>query len=625
MNWKERLEREPRYKDFNEWPYIDPFRLPKGKQKRYLRNRKILSRVLSGASHNSVALECMVSSSYISYLLNRSLGGFEDIQPHLTSALIPNVRLRQGQRKLPFSQLSEPRGTRGSFNLLLNKVPNLEKNLNNMLEAFVRDKRHGQNLTPKIFHSEFIRILRENNWPQTHYPFDQERLAYESCRKYFHQKLNSLLIPKAKPKRVISSTTTSNRAYSEIQIDSQTLDLNTSIYLDINGTITPIRLSRLTLFLAIDVSTDCWLAYHLCLSNCPTQQDLLHLLNNIHQPWQKLELLTPGLEYKQGACLPTGLGEVFTNLGVGMIRLDNALCHLANSVSDYICNHLNATLNLGLPAQPKGRNVVEHAFNLINEFTHRFPSTTGSHPKDALKESSKNRKQPPVITLNAFKEMLSVIITAHNATPQNRLHGYTPLESLRNAFDSEILLINYSSIEHRKNPFLRQKIVTVRWIKKENRRPHVNFETLRYTGECLSSEKLVSKKIIIEYDIRDIRKISAFTLSGNSLGTLFAPKSRQDKPLSLQTFKCIRKFTRKHRTSGIDPLGSYYAWLLENKELPKHATELIRIYEECYSQQNNFTNEHFATNNQHSNEQENPITNSRHRSAIPAWSPALIK
>ena len=140
-----------------------------------------------------------------------------------------------------------------------------------------------------------------------------------------------------------------------------------------------------------------------------------------------MNLKTPGLIYIPGSGFPSGLSEEFCNIGLNMVRLDNAFCHIAHTVRDYVCNELGATISLGLPAKPKMRNLIEFAFRILNYDMHRFPSTTGSHPKDPIKETSKNSKKPPIITLNALEEVLSVIISGHNAKPQNKLGGSSPL------------------------------------------------------------------------------------------------------------------------------------------------------------------------------------------------------
>ena len=48
---------------------------------------------------NKVASELDISSSYVTYLLNRSLGGAEHEDPQLTTALIPDYHIKTHRRK----------------------------------------------------------------------------------------------------------------------------------------------------------------------------------------------------------------------------------------------------------------------------------------------------------------------------------------------------------------------------------------------------------------------------------------------------------------------------------------------------------------------------------------------
>lgn len=580
LTWKERLKVQPELMSFESWPYIETNLIPTPKQKQFLRNKRITSKVLTGSSLKIVADEFGVSSSFVSQMLTRCLAGDELTSPSLTKALIPGTRINQGARKVPLSDISKPRGSRGALTHILETVPNLKEQLDAIIIAGVKRERNGQNLTAKFFHKEFLRLLIDANWPKTSYPFDQQCLGYESCRLYLNKRIADIKMPKPRKMREVLTKKTVRKPYQEIQIDAQIQDINTHINLEFNGHNIPLRISRVTLFLATDVATGCRLAYHLCLTKDPTQMDLLSLLEKIHSPWEPLNLKTPSLEYEPEACLPSALGELNQNVSVGMIRLDNALCHMSHLVKDYVCNVMGATLNFGLPAQPKGRNYVEYAFNLLNQHTHRFASTTGSSSHDKLKETEKNLKKPPVISLDAFNEILSVLITHHNVIPQELFGGLRPLDIMKIGMEQFFVPLSFAQINNRANPFVKQKKVNVKWLEHENRMPHISFEGLRYTGNGLNNANVIRREIIIEYDIRDIRYLKAYSSQGDELGLLYASKSWQSFPHSIFTRKRVRKETRRHRILNVDPLAGYFSFLMDNKELPKYATEILRVYKE---------------------------------------------
>jgi len=414
LTWRQRLMDEPGYCNFTAWPVIDPNTLPVTKRRGFLRNRHIVAQALAGRSFAEVAAANGVDLSLVSVLLQRSLGGDPDGAPRLTMALVPGTHIRPGRRRKALPSLAAPAGARGAFQHLLATVPGLQAALDTMLVAAITHDRHGQNVTPQIFHAELLRLLRDAHWPEDTYPFTAVRQGYETARRYYHRRGQELQLPKPKPTRVIRPLSPAHAIYQDIHIDEHTYDAHTTLYLSLDGQIIPLRVSRVTLILAVDAATDCYLAYQLCLTQRPNQYDLLALLRQLRSPWQPLPLTTPGLQYAPGACLPSALGTPFILAGLGVVRLDNALAHLAHSVRDFVCEREGATLNLGLPNHPKGRHPVEHAFDLAASHAHRLPSTTGSHPHDVLREARKNLDRPPTITLRALEEALSVTLTEHN-------------------------------------------------------------------------------------------------------------------------------------------------------------------------------------------------------------------
>lgn len=50
MTWKQRLETQPNLMSFESWPYIEIDLLPLSKRKQFLRNKRIIAKVLTGCS-----------------------------------------------------------------------------------------------------------------------------------------------------------------------------------------------------------------------------------------------------------------------------------------------------------------------------------------------------------------------------------------------------------------------------------------------------------------------------------------------------------------------------------------------------------------------------------------------
>ncbi|RYE58708.1 MAG: hypothetical protein EOP48_02960 [Sphingobacteriales bacterium] len=338
-------------------------------------------------------------------------------------------------------------------------------------------------------------------------------------------------------------------------------------------------MARCKLILAVDSATGCILAYRLVLSEEVNQFDILSLFSSMFYPWQPLDLTTPGLQYTPGACLPAYFGGDFLRMGFGIVKLDNALVHLSASVKNYICSDLCATLNLGLPAQPKGRSHIEHAINIAATCAHRFASSSGSHPKDPNRETLKNSKKPPVVTLTGLEEALSVTLTHHNVVPQASLGNGTPIEVLRYQMaNSPVRLL--PPILMPTNPFHYSETVSIKRIASERRRPHINFLYVRYVGGALDHLASKYSEVRIECDYRDIRNLKVFSLHGQFLGEVSVQGGWIRFPHSITTRKRIFRENKTARISMRDPLGEYFAQILEQRDLPTKALELIRISRE---------------------------------------------
>jgi len=75
MTWRARLEQNPRLGDLSAWPSsLDPTLIPKARRKAYLRNVRVVRKVLTGEKLAKVAKDVGVSSGRVTQLMNRCLG-----------------------------------------------------------------------------------------------------------------------------------------------------------------------------------------------------------------------------------------------------------------------------------------------------------------------------------------------------------------------------------------------------------------------------------------------------------------------------------------------------------------------------------------------------------------------
>jgi hypothetical protein len=346
----------------------------------------------------------------------------------------------------------------------------------------------------------------------------------------------------------------------------------------------PLRVSRVSLIIAVDVGTQVVLSYVVVLNRASNQQDILDCLAGIYKKWRQKSFVTPGLEYGPKDGFPGGnLFDETSSPAIGDLQLDNALAHIANRVRVYVTTVIGSTYNLGLPASPKTRNWVEYAFKILTNDAHRFKSTTGSSPTDPKKESRHNAKHPPLISVTALEETIEVLLAHHNGRRKANLGGSSPLETMQHQLDHAFIpRLTSDQCKAISSPAY-VLTVLVHFKADDNRAPYIDFHYLRYSGKCLHDPKILNQKVDIHVNKDDLRRVDVYK-DGKFLGVALAPKSWQRFAHSYRTRTYIFKLIRSHKMSERgDPLVNYFNLLLLNKTLPKQALEIVRVYREFTS------------------------------------------
>lgn len=578
LSWRERLIAEPHWLDMNQWPFIEAQALPADVRRGYQRNIEIVHAVLQGSPLREVANRHRLHPSRITQLMNRCLGGDEEADPPLSAGLLPQKRLSTGRRHSPLPTFSRKGGARCSFKHLLDSVPGLQKHLVERVRLSARQSRQGQNLSAKALHACFLAYLESQNWPRDCYPYTSVSQGYESVRKLLKRLLTDFTMPRP-PTREILSRQPSTRVFQEIQIDEHTLDCKGAAAVLLHGEMKPVRLARISVLVARDVATGCFLAHTIALTQHPAADDVLALFEAMTTPWQPMTLKTPGLVYASETPFPSALGEAFVRPTFGIIRLDNALAHLSRPVRLMISDYLFATNNLGLPRLPKGRNVIEQAFARLNVDVHRFPSTTGSHPVDPIREPRKNQKRAPFVSLRTLEEVLSVLLAEYNLSPLANQGAVSPIEQVRHQMMHHLVPLRSPSRGPSLEPFESVRQVMVRQPER-GRSPRINFEKVVYEGAALRSSALVNQKVLIRFDRRDIRRLRVQTLDGRDIGEVVASRAWRRYPHSLATRKRINRLIREGYLSRRDPLLEYFNYTAAHRELPREALTLVNLTRE---------------------------------------------
>ena len=584
LNWRQRLVQRPSLWQFDQWPQMIMDSIPEHQRKTFLRNQQIIVAALGGKPLKTIAQTHNLSTGRITQLLDRCLAGDEDDTPPLTAGLVPFSELKPRQRVIPLPTLIDLKDNNNcAFQALLHDAPGLKAGLDAVISDKLNDKAYAQSLTPQGFHGIFKNLLIEAHWPKDRYPYTQTTVAYEPLRLYLHRRIDELQHEKDSKAFTASPVIENSRDYRALkttQSDEHTLDMTNKVHLQLNDELIPLRLGRACVLVTIDVDTHCILGYHRALTEHPNQQDMLSLLDNCITPWQPMELTTPGLSYMKGAGFPSGLSDAFP-ITFGTMQLDNALMHRALSVSDFLCDKQGGSLSYGHPATPTVRELVESIFDYIaQKVTHRFASTTGSHPTDKKKESRMNKKKLPTVSLRTLDEALSVVLSEYNVTPQAALGYAKPLDLFRHHCENHFIPYVPELIRQQWHPLLSQKVVTIHWSQDGHRAPYINFMYEQYKGSGLWQALPHNKKIIVQFDRRDIRHLHVSTLKGEDLGIINAPLSWQRFAHSLATRRMIHEHSKTYRYGMRDPLSGYFKFLLDNRDKSSAALQMVRVYEE---------------------------------------------
>lgn len=580
MKWQDRIQRQPELRDLAEWPPVLLENIPAAKRKCFLRNQRIASKVLAGESYNRIAQLENVSVSWISKLMTRCLGGPSSHEPLLFQALIPYGYVKIPKRRSPISSIQSPAGHRCSFQYLLEHVPGLQAGLDKCLRAWLNDSERKQNLRPRWFFSEFLRLLGEAQWPTSEYPYTEARLGYSSVYRYFvsrQKALRQARRDRKKKKRILNPISSRNRVMEELQFDWQVYDQFSSAYITDGDLVVPIRISRVSLLALVEAESEAVLSYLLAFTRSPTQDDILGCLQFMHQTWKPIKFTTPGIKYCEGAGFPCGVIAGANRLIPGRIRVDNAWSNDAGSVRAHVTENIFGSYNAGLKRRPLDRRMIEHIFNLTIDHSHRPSTTTGSHVKDPDRQSLKNSKKIPIISLTVLEECVEAFLATYNATPKSSLLGNTPLEIFEGQCRRHYLPRIPNQIGSVANPFEARCKLFVRQNARENRWPHANFIHVKYTGTCLD-EELVGKQIEVRFDRRDIRTLRAYTLNGKNLGELKCAKKWSRYPHSLTIRKSIISWLKIEKRKVEDPLVGFYSFMLSRKRTAKNNLELIRLH-----------------------------------------------
>lgn len=475
-----------------------------------------------------------VSENQFFHLMDRALEPMEGTdQIRGTRAFVLGKVQAKRKRLQPFVAGKKFGGYAGLFEQLLREYPDIEK----ALVAFLNGEERPNKVTPRILHLKFLQVCRQKGVPTEDYPFNTVTKGFyplqDWCKKVYQP--SNLLAHVRKQhgtgaavaaafERGDGSSQTPPIPYTVWVIDEFKVDLDTVIELPMaRWDVEYVALSMFQVLRCRSIgNVQCNIAWHMCLRAQASGADVIRLFRNAVMGQPAVEVVEASMKYEPGAGFPQ---NVFAQLKFAvpiLVYLDNALAHLFNPLQTLLQRLYGGRVVLGVPGRPKGRPHIESAIgHLLNKLIHQFPGTTGTGPKDPLREQA----QVPAgnrVTVGLLEQALDVYMANENVTATagaGYLGAFTRLGRLGEAGQ---IKCNYLPETKRKpHHFCEPKPVTIRCDLGKGRLPYVYYRHRRYSSAWLKTQPALRSKelrALVDYD--DLRTLVLIDEAGATFTTL---------------------------------------------------------------------------------------------------------
>lgn len=576
------------YKDYNNWPTVDPYSLNEDKRNIYFKRWKAITLYLDGFKINHITGAVNITKSEIYRLLKRCLSFHKDGKINGFRALIPYSRLVSYTRiKIVKTKPSICKsGCAGALSKLFEQYPSLKELVENQLfKKGNKETVHENKIQYSKIHKKLIDACRTLGLRGNDYPLNTKELGYKSICKYLNN-----LIEKYPEKGLIAregedvmkklGTSVGNaprratRPLEIVEFDAHKIDAIWTIkFPHIYMGSFSVLLDRIWILVVIDTFSRAILGYFLSLEKEYTSFDVLRAFKNSLKPWEKMKLTIPGLNYDERGGVPSGILKEYEWAVWDIIVYDNAMANLSESVRSVLKNTFGTHINAGPVTTKDHQPFIESFFLVLEENCyHRLPNTTGSNIKDSRRSDPQKFAKKHEMTLEHLRQITDVFIAKYNGTPHSGIGYATPIEVLERYASNDDFLIRKIPDNKKSSLWLFSQTLTrkVRGNLKTGRRPYIEFFGAHYDSQILrSSLNLIGKEIKIFFDpvADDSRTIMAYLPNGQELGILTIRGSWGRSPHTLEMRREILKLKKRKKLFYLeydDPVSAYLDYLSDN-------------------------------------------------------------
>ncbi|MFS2101143.1 hypothetical protein ACCC97_19465 [Variovorax sp. Varisp85] len=526
-------------RDVDVWPVCDVTLLTENEREIFHRKAKGIRRYLEDGSLKSAARIARCSGSTLLDSFNRCLKIAGDGRIFGFRALLPHLRTKKYVRNkaLPRGRAIGASGSSGAFDAFLSEHPELHQELDRRIERGGSEKggsAHPQSF--KIFEG-FVQLCRCYVGPDC-YPLNSRSKGRRSVERYIkayrerHLSCVETWYGGDAAQRLRLGTGHKSFHLGEAPFDVVGFDAH-KIHcvgtIDVPGPAGRQTIPIERIWVCVAVDSGCSKAVVGYSIGICTEINAAHVelaIKNCLTEWAPLKLTVQDVSYKVGAGLPVGTVPGLSACRFACLTMDNAAQHFANRIVDSMRRAMGCTIRWGQVGAWWRNSEVERFFKTFEGGgIQSLPSSTGSNVHDPLRDNASENAIAKCIVWEEVLQRIDVCIANYNVTPHTALGGQKPLDVLA----KHLSPASRTFVERPSVPitaFTPQLGVTVEWRivrgdLKLGRRPYIEVDQARYTGDSLSGKfDFVGATVIVHINETDMSSIQAYQENGLLLGTL---------------------------------------------------------------------------------------------------------
>lgn len=570
----------PQLANYRLWRSVDLDSLDRPTRRRVRRFQRAIKLYLEWHELKRICEVFAISAKSLITQLNRCITLAPDGKPIGWPALVAYAHCNPYRRSAPSDFSKFGRGYAGEFSRLLVLHPSVAQKVKAWLLALptsdtpIEKKKRNNKL-----YALFLTWCAKDGVSAADYPLRIPLLARRSLFRFaeeirrrnwsrslrasgFTEAAARLRVGGSDPPRLLAVA-----PFDAVQIDAHRLHCKCTLAIKTRHGTTYVPIERLTAIFVADVFSQAFLGYSVVIRREPRAVDILLAKRAALGKWQPRSLTIPGLRYKPGAGLPSGVIPELCGVAWAQEQIDNALANIARSAVETGRERIGGSMNLGAFGSWDRRPIIERMNEKFEQYgLGRIVSSTGTSSADKSVGDANAEAVRFRVELEEVLDIIDVVIANLNAEPNVGLSGKSALDVLRDfcaAQDTEFLPRTLPPLASGQADLGTHVVhCRVRGNEKQGRRPYVQHE-LRYTNAVLqSSPHLIGQLLTLHVDSDNMQSAKAFLPNRRELGALRAKGPWGRAKVSLEEIRHIKSLIAAGELKlEDDVVGNYHEYL----------------------------------------------------------------